>query len=146
MTRPLRARDRRGAAAVEFALCLIFVLMPLLGAVLEWGWYFYREITVMNIVRDGTRLAVSDNLSSSRSATASNWIGLRLTEVNLPNGLDTVAVDCPTATVVISGDTFDLMKVTATVPFDGPTNMLPTGANPPANLVVNYTVRTPDCT
>lgn len=136
---------RRGAANVEFALCFVFVLMPLLSAILEWGWYFYREITLLNIVRDGTRLAVSSTMESSRSAVAENWIGLRLTDVNLPNTSGAVVVDCPFDTVSSGGLSFDVMKVTATVPFDGFIGLLPADANPPSDLVASFTMRTPDC-
>ena len=142
--RVLRQSSRKGTAAVEFALCLVFVLMPLAGAILEWGWYFYREITLLNIVRDGTRLTIQDSVQSSRSAFAENWIGLRLEDVGLVNASGEVTVDCPSATVSAGGADFELMTIRATVPFDGMVSLLPFG-NPPENLVATFTMRTPDC-
>lgn len=54
----LRARLRRtGASAVEFALTLP-VLVTLLSAVADYGWYFFQRTTVVNVARDATRLGV----------------------------------------------------------------------------------------
>ena len=56
MRRRLRSRGKsqRGAAAVEFALVLPFLLMVVLGAI-DWGWYFFVREVVTNAAREGAR-------------------------------------------------------------------------------------------
>jgi Flp pilus assembly protein TadG len=46
----------RGAAAVEFALVLPFLLTMVLGAI-DWGWYFCVREVAINAAREGARTA-----------------------------------------------------------------------------------------
>lgn len=46
----------RGAAAVEFALVLIPLLLILLGTI-DYGYYFYLREVVTNAAREGARIA-----------------------------------------------------------------------------------------
>ena len=61
--RQLRRRGcgQEGAAAVEFALCLPFVMI-LLAGFFDFGWLFYWQQTVTNASRVGARYAVQAKL------------------------------------------------------------------------------------
>ena len=48
------ARHQRGAAAVEFALVLLPLLLIVLGTI-DWGYYFYIREIVINAAREGAR-------------------------------------------------------------------------------------------
>jgi Flp pilus assembly protein TadG len=56
MTGRARAPRERGATAVEFALVLLPLLLLLLG-MLDYGWYFYVDLTATNAVREAAREA-----------------------------------------------------------------------------------------
>jgi Flp pilus assembly protein TadG len=61
----------RGAAAVEFAVILP-VLFLLVFGVMEWGYYFFVETTVLNAAREGARagsVATSD-IAEARARAA----------------------------------------------------------------------------
>ncbi len=45
---------RRGANAVEFALLLPFLTL-IMGGLVDFGWFFYREGLVTNALRDAVR-------------------------------------------------------------------------------------------
>lgn len=51
------ARDRRGAAAVEFALVVPVFLMLLLGG-MEFGRYVWTAVTLEHAAREATRFAL----------------------------------------------------------------------------------------
>lgn len=105
-------RPRRGSAAVEFALSLIFILTPMLAAVLEWGSYYSQELQMLQVLRDGVRVAVSDTVpTSSAETTAEDWIDHRLAEMGYDYSDDTVVVD----TVEVGG--FDMLQVTLQVEY-----------------------------
>ena len=47
-------RDRRGSNAIEFALILP-VLMAFLTGIMDYGWFFSQQISMIHAVRDGVR-------------------------------------------------------------------------------------------
>jgi Flp pilus assembly protein TadG len=49
-----RRKAERGAAAVEFALLLLPLMMILLGTI-DWGYFFFVEQLVTNASREGAR-------------------------------------------------------------------------------------------
>ena len=49
--------NKKGAAAVEFALCLPLLLL-ILFAIIEFGWYFTNQIVLANAVSAGARAGV----------------------------------------------------------------------------------------
>lgn len=139
-----RSRSRRGAAAIEFALCLVFVLMPLFAAVMEWSWYFYQEMRVMHVARDAARLAVSDTIGDdNRTHAATDWAEMRLAEMNMDTSDDGVSVSLGDETISVGAGTRDLLKVTLNVPFEAVTGLLPDGLSPPAYLNAVYAMAAP---
>jgi Flp pilus assembly protein TadG len=67
---PPGRRFQRGAAAVEFALVLIPLLLILLGTI-DWGWYFYVREVVANAAREGARHGAAYGSSGGASAAQS---------------------------------------------------------------------------
>lgn len=58
MATPLQRRGRRGASAIEFALCLpIFVAIAF--SIIEYGWVFFQQANVIAAVREGVRFGVT---------------------------------------------------------------------------------------
>ena len=68
-TKTTRSRER-GAAAVEFALCLFF-LIPLTLGVLDYGYYFYIGLNIVEAQQAGitaaSRTAVLDCTNSANN-------------------------------------------------------------------------------
>ena len=64
MRMPWRRDD--GAAAVEFALVGSLLLIPIVLAILAFGFYFFSATTVNSAVRDGARTAAV-------GATCADW-------------------------------------------------------------------------
>ncbi len=66
--RPIGHRlGRRGAHTLEFAL-LAPVLVALLVAVMEFGWYFSRQVAVTTAVRDAARVGAMTPRTSPEPA------------------------------------------------------------------------------
>ncbi len=47
-------RGRRGGTAVEFAF-IVPVLMVVVGSMADYGWYFYREDLIVNVLQEAAR-------------------------------------------------------------------------------------------
>ena len=61
-----RLSSRRGANAIEFALVLP-VMVALMGGIIEYGWYFHREVVLEGVVQDVTRVAATTPTTDQRS-------------------------------------------------------------------------------
>lgn len=62
-----RARDQRGAAAVEFALVFPLLLLIVFG-ILDFGWMLMKANLVNNAARDAVRIASLDGTYSDIDA------------------------------------------------------------------------------
>lgn len=88
----IRRRTRRrgrGAVAIEFALVLPILLILLLG-MMDYGWYFFCQLTVTNAAREGARagtLVVNGDAGRAttvtRNAIAAAGLGAQSTDVNV---------------------------------------------------------------
>ena len=54
---PRARRAHRGAAAVEFAICLALGLLPVIMAIMEWSWYFFQQTSVQQALIASARVA-----------------------------------------------------------------------------------------
>lgn len=59
-TRPGARGSRRGASAVEFALVVTFVFLPLVFGLIFFGFLFAQNLALGNSARQGARLGVVD--------------------------------------------------------------------------------------
>lgn len=67
-------RAERGAAAVEFALVLIPLMVLLLG-IIEFGFIFNQQLTVTNAAREGARVLAITRDADKAVAAAKNAAG-----------------------------------------------------------------------
>jgi len=68
-----RLARRRGAAAIEFALCLPMICFILFG-ILEYGWVFFQHANVIASVRSGVRFAATQPTSSTVETDAEDLV------------------------------------------------------------------------
>jgi Flp pilus assembly protein TadG len=85
------SKNKRGVAAVEFALVLPLLMLLVLGG-LDWGFYFYVTQIVTNAAREGARegsLEITNATLAQTNATntARNFINL----AGLNGGLATIS-------------------------------------------------------
>lgn len=91
--RRTRRPKERGAAAVEFALVLIPLMLILMGTI-DFGYYFFMRAIVTNAAREGAR-AGAISATPGGVTTAQNY----LTGVGLPSAtVSTAVTDCSTTT------------------------------------------------
>lgn len=105
-------RSRRGSAVIEFALVAPVLLAVLLG-VIDYGWYFYREMQVVSAVREGARYGAATPRTNSPDpvAVATARVRTTLNAYGLSGGTATV-------TSVLTGVKPDtLLTVTGTLPY-----------------------------
>lgn len=125
--------SRCGSAAIELAFSLLFVLIPLLGVTVDWGWYFYRQLLVTNAVRDGVRVGVMVD-TSFRASVAEHWITTRLENAGF-----TADEDFSDSDLDVTNDTdAQTLTVSVTVDYKHLVSILPVG--PPDELAVTYTM------
>lgn len=120
--RPFARSDRRGSAAIEFALTLP-VLITLMLAVLEYGWVFFQQSSVVNAVRDGTRVAVQAPDYSCVEEVANAQTRAVLARF----GLDCDSIpDCDIITDLNPyDDTADTLTVKVSIPYEPLTGLIP---------------------
>jgi hypothetical protein len=81
-----RRRARAGASAIEFALALP-LLIVLIAAVLDYGWFFFAESLAVHAVRDAAR-------EGSMVAESSDPDGGEVAEGIIASTLAQVGYDC----------------------------------------------------
>jgi len=118
----LHRRNTEGAAAVEFAL-LLPLLILILMAIVEYGYVFYVDVTVVNAAREGARAAVTVELPEDAKARAKYVAGLYLT-----NNLPVKARPGSKVEANFSGDNIEV--VTRVDPFEPLIGLLPSNALP----------------
>jgi Flp pilus assembly protein TadG len=121
MTRRADPRRRQsGAAAVEFALVLPLLLTLVLAAI-DWGWYFFIDQVVTNCAREGARAGTvlpppPTSTAAQGTAAATAASNAFFTKVNFtPKGV--------VASYTTVGGT-DAIQVTVTYPVGSLTGLL----------------------
>ena len=120
----LCAHRERGQALVETAITLPLLLLLLMG-IMEFGWYFYNQMSVENGSREGARYAVVNSGSSTLSADVTDLVegivvgpGEMIVSVSLVSDKITVTVTkdvatlTPIAALFTTGNTFELSSST----------------------------------
>lgn len=125
--------QRRGGAAIEFALVLIPLLYILFG-IIEYGWVFFQQSNILAAAREGARYGVT--FSQTDTPTPGSAATTRVQDV-----LATYNIDSGTAsiTAVQSGTTpSEVLTVTVVVPYQ-PLIGFP-GVKTPDNLTGTMTM------
>lgn len=121
----LRRSRRRGAAAIEFALCFPIFIAILFG-ILEYGWIFYQQANVIAAVRSGVRFGVTQDpdtqtsyLADAESTVRTSLAGLGIRPADLADA-DIIASVSPSASAT------NLLSVACTVPYTPVVGLIPT--------------------
>ena len=102
-------KDRRGAAAVEFALVAPVFFLLVFGMI-EYGRMVMVQQILTNASREGARKAVIDGMSSGDVETA---VETYLSDVSITGATVTVTTTAP-----VAPDYADSMTVNVEIPFD----------------------------
>jgi Flp pilus assembly protein TadG len=111
----LRRRERRGAAAVEFAIVLLLLLTLLLG-VLEVGRLLYVQMVLENAVGVGGRQA-SVGVSTNEQVQQAVANYLKFAGISTLHATVTVTNLTSSSTDASEAAQLDRLQVTVTVPF-----------------------------
>lgn len=118
------SRARRGASAIEFALCLP-IFLAIVFSVIEYGWVFFQQANVIASVREGVRYAVTlpQNGSPSPDEAAIDRVRNTLLGVGYTSG----QVSRATITATYNGSTpEETLTVAADVPYTSIIGLIPT--------------------
>lgn len=78
-----RPREERGAAALEFALVVIPLLM-ILGGIVNFGVAFAQQLALDNAVRQAARAAVVDTGADPSAVVIAEWNSSALAATDTP--------------------------------------------------------------
>ncbi len=101
-----RRRTEDGAVAVEFALIMTFVLLPLVFGIIDFGFLFAQDLALGNASRQTARYGViqgraCDTLVAEAKNAAAPLVPLEDSNVSVTRGLDaaTAVPACNDATL-----------------------------------------------
>ena len=95
----LKSKDEDGAALVEFALMLPFLLVVVLG-IAEFGFALTTELDVRHGAREGSRLVAVGQQDVTRVCDAMPFDNGVTVDFNAPGGVGTPAITTVTAPAV----------------------------------------------
>jgi Flp pilus assembly protein TadG len=117
-------RERRGAAAIEFAMVLP-VLLALLFGIIEYGWIFFQQSNILAAAREGARYGVTFEQAGSPTPTSA-------AQARVATVLDSYGISSGTATITAtqSGSTpSEVLTVQVVVPYTPLIGLVPTPDN-----------------
>jgi len=102
-----RKRDERGAALVEFALCVPLLLVVIAGIV-DFGFVFQRYEVITNAAREGARFASLPQFTDNETAIKNRVRAYVMEGLSIPNDTALNAVLNPSTGVVVSQQTMNV--------------------------------------
>jgi len=117
-------RVRRGNAAVEFALTLP-LLLAIVSAILDYGWYLTQSGNVMQAVREGARLGATIDQEDGPDSEAIDHATASLRALGVP--CDT-ATACNVEATILTVGGLDAITVTAEISYEPLMGIVPTPA------------------
>jgi len=110
-------RNRRAANAIEFALTFPVVLL-MMGAVMDWGWYFSQQMQLSAAVRDAARVGAMTSREAGPAQAAEQRL---MTQIAADGHRGQVYLD-----VRVEGATSDQsLHVGVAIPYKGPLGLVP---------------------
>jgi Flp pilus assembly protein TadG len=138
-----RKRDDRGAAAVETALCLCFLVIPLVFATIAYAYMFSFRQALSQAASEGARAAVGGTNITTQTSAAKDAIKNALTSYGMTCGDGTLTCNI-VPTTANCPSTRSCLSVTVTYPYRDH-SLLPTipglGFTLPANLAFTTVVQ-----
>jgi Flp pilus assembly protein TadG len=125
-------RDRRGSAAVEFALMLP-VVMLISSAVLDYSWYLHRSADVLTAVRDGVRFGATVTQTADPTSEAIDRTTTSLGDMGITCGSGT---DCDVSAELDAVSGMVVLRVTSRVDYTPIIGLVPTPESMSATLVM----------
>lgn len=112
-------QDRRGVAAIEFAMVAPLLILMMLGIVVYGGW-FWMAHSVQSLASEGARAAIAGLDPTERETLARGFVDAQVRDLGLRADRASVAVES-TASIIrvnVSYDASDhpLMALSAIVP------------------------------
>ena len=112
-------RDRRGVAALEFALVAPMLILLMIGIVVYGGW-FWMAHSVQSLASEGARAAIAGLDPTERATLARSFVGGQVGDLGLRADRASVEVES-TASVIRVNVVYDasdhpLMALAAIVP------------------------------
>ena len=112
---------RRASVVLEFALSLP-VMIALLSAVTDYGWYLTRQSEVLNCVRAAVRVGIAA-ADSGGSPTTTAEARARTALTYLGHSLTGATVHAATSTDTTLGET--VLTLTVSLPYEAPVGLVP---------------------
>lgn len=125
---PERGSSERGAAAIEFALVLP-VLIAIIVAIMDYGWFFTENSRVVAATREGVRLGVT--YATDDSPTPDAAATTRINAVLTDYGFD--PSDATITTEYVGTSPEQMLRVTVTLPYVPLVGMIPVALPPNLN-------------
>jgi Flp pilus assembly protein TadG len=139
-----RKNDDRGAAAVETALCLCFLVAPLVFATIAYAYMFSFRQTLSQAATEGARAAVGGTTFALQKSSAENAIKNALSSYGMTCGTGNLTCDIAATTTNCPSLPHTCLSVTVTYPYRDH-SLLPTvpglGFTLPANLAFTTVVQ-----
>ncbi len=123
-----RRSAQRGAAAIEFALVLP-ILIAIIVAIMDYGWFFTENSRVVAATREGVRLGVT--YATDETPTPQTAAANRINEVLTDYGFDTSSATVTTEYVGTAPE--QMLRVTVTLPYEPLVGMIPVALPPNLN-------------
>lgn len=130
--RTARRNARHGSSAIEFAL-LLPLLLALLFGIIEFGWLFQRQSSLVSAVREGARAGVTYALDDTPNP-------LDAADARVRSALTAYGFDPAAATIVTAYEGTspeERLNVSCTLPY---TPLIGFGAVAPATLSSRMTM------
>lgn len=121
---PPPSRDRRGVAAIEFAMVASLLILMMIGIVVYGGW-FWMAHSVQSLASEGARAAIAGLDPAERATLARGFVSAQVGDLGLRADRASVEVES-TASVIRVNVVYDasdhpLMALAAIVPAPPPT-------------------------
>lgn len=112
-------QDRRGVAAIEFAMVAPLLILMMLGMAVYGGW-FWMAHSVQSLASEGARTAVAGLDPAEREALARGFIDAQVGDLGLQRQRASVAVESTAAAIRVNVaydvSNHPLMALSAIVP------------------------------
>lgn len=119
-----RIHGERGAALVEFALCLPLLLVVIAGIV-DFGFAFQRYEVLTNAAREGARLATLQQYNGNDSLIRDRVRAYVAEGLNIPIGSMTtvlpdgqIVITAPDITITSGATTYDIQTTMVTITYN----------------------------